>query len=72
MLDWEEVMKNYSPSKPEKCHTSLINLPLTEHQLRTRQRGDWNESPHLGRSLVGDAKHIMDSCEEVCNQCPKQ
>lgn len=40
MLDWEEVIKKHSPSKPEKCHISLMNLPLAEHPLRTRQRGD--------------------------------
>lgn len=35
--NWEEKLKKYSPSKPEKCHAGLINQLLTECQLRTRQ-----------------------------------
>lgn len=59
MPDWEERIKKHSPSWPEKCHASLLNLPLTKRQLRTRrltQGGAGQEVAGLVWSLECDSE----------------
>lgn len=51
--DWEERIKKHSPSWPEKCHASLLNLLLAKRQLRTGRRTQGGAGQEVA-GLVGE------------------
>lgn len=72
--DWEERIKKHSPSWPEKCHASLLNLPLTKRQLRTRRRTQGGAVQEVA-GLVGEFRmpqrrqRMCEARDAVCCGC---